>query len=242
MSKLFIIGVLFKLRLRKRIDKINIKCYNKTNVIQQMFCYIFERKIIMPPKPKYTKEEIVNVALNMVREKGVDSLTARDLGAKLNTSARPIFTAFENMEDLKNAVTDAGVEMFKEYSKNFIDYSPAFKQMGMQIISFATNEPKLFEFLFMHKNPEAVQGLKAVEDECVEVISKDYGLDYRQARMLFEQVWIFTFGLATLSAMQVYEYTEEQISDMLTREFTGAVMMMKSDAKKMQIGKPEKRR
>ena len=194
----------------------------------------------MPPKPKYTKEEIINIALDMVREKGADSLTARDLGAKLNTSARPIFTAFENMEDLKNAVTDAGVEMFKEYSKNFTDYTPAFKQMGMQIISFATKEPKLFEFLFMHKNPEAVRGLKVVEDECVEVISKDYGLSNEQARMLFEQVWIFTFGLATLSAMKVYEYTEEQISDMLTREFTSAVMMMKSNSKKIHTDKPEK--
>lgn len=194
----------------------------------------------MPPKPKYTKEEIINAALDLVREKGGDSLTARDLGARLNTSARPIFTAFENMEELKNAVTDAGVEMFKEYSKNFTDHTPAFKQMGMQIISFAAKEPKLFEFLFMHKNTEAVQALKTVEDECVEVISKDYGFDCEQARMLFEQVWIFTFGLAALSSMKVYEYTEEQISDMLTREFTGAVMMMKSDVKKTQTGKPKK--
>lgn len=194
----------------------------------------------MPPKPKYTREEIVNSALDMVREKGADSLTARDLGAKLNTSSRPIFTAFENMEDLKNAVTDAGVEMFKEYSKNFTDYTPAFKQMGMQLVSFATIEPRLFEFLFIRKNPEAVQGLKAVQNECVKVISKDYGLNNEQAKMLFEQVWIFTFGLATLSAMKVYEYTEEQISDMLTREFTGTVMMIKSDAKKIHIGKPEK--
>lgn len=196
----------------------------------------------MPPKPKYTKEEIVTAALNIVRQKGAESLTARDLGATLNTSARPIFTAFENMEELKNAVTDAGVEMFKKYSKNFTDYTPAFKQMGMQIISFATCEPKLFEFLFMHKNPEAVQGLKAVEYECIEVISKDHILDYEQAKMLFEQVWTFIFGLATLSAMRVYEYTEEQISDMLTREFTGAVMMIKSDSKKVNTNKPPKRR
>ena len=194
----------------------------------------------MPPKPKYAKEEIINAALDMVREQGVDSLTARDLGAKLNTSARPIFTAFENMDDLKNAVTDAGVEMFKEYSKSFTDYTPAFKQIGMQIISFAAKEPKLFEFLFMHKNPEAVQALKSVEDTCVEVISKDYGLSIELSRMLFEQVWIFTFGLATLSAMKVYEYTKEQISDMLTREFVGAVMMMKSDLKKTNTNKPQK--
>ena len=222
------------------IDKQKIMSYNKTNVMQRVLHNDFERMMEMPPKPKYTKEEVVKVALDMVREQGVDSLTARDLGAKLGTSSRPIFTAFENMEDLKNAVTDAGVEMFKEYSKNFTDYTPAFKQMGMQIISFATIEPKLFEFLFMHKNPEAVQGLKTVEDTCVDVISKDYGLGIEQARMLFEQVWIFTFGLATLSAMKVYEYTEEQISDMLTREFVGAVMMMKSDLKKVNTNKPEK--
>ena len=222
------------------IDKQKIMSYNKTNVTQQMLHNDFERMMEMPPKPKYTKEEVVKVALDMVREQGVDSLTARDLGAKLGTSSRPIFTAFENMDDLKNAVTDAGVKMFKEYSKNFTDYTPAFKQMGMQIISFATIEPKLFEFLFMQKNPEAVQGLKTVEDTCVDVIAKDYGLSMEQARMLFEQVWIFTFGLATLSAMKVYEYKEEQISDMLTREFVGAVMMMKSDLKKINTNKPEK--
>ena len=53
-------------------------------------------------------------------------------------------------------------------------------------------------------------------------------------------IMVFTFGLATLSAMKVYEYTEEQISDMLTREFVGAVMMMKSDLKKTNTNKPQK--
>ena len=83
------------------IDKQKIMSYNKTNVTQQMLHNDFERMMEMPPKPKYTKEEVVKVALDMVREQGVDSLTARDLGAKLGTSSRPIFTAFENMEDLK---------------------------------------------------------------------------------------------------------------------------------------------
>jgi len=79
------------------IDKQKIISYNKTNVMQRMLRNDFERMMEMPPKPKYTKEEVVKVALDMVREQGVDSLTARDLGAKLGTSSRPIFTAFENM-------------------------------------------------------------------------------------------------------------------------------------------------
>ncbi len=196
----------------------------------------------MPPKPKYTREEIAKAALDIVREEGVDALTARELGDRLKTSSRPIFTAFENMEDLKNRVTDAGVEMFKKYAGNFAEYTPAFKRVGMQIISFATKEPRLFEFLFIRKNPEATMRLQSVENECTAIIAKDYGFSNDDARMLFEQVWIFTFGLATLSAMGVYEYTEEEISDMLTREFTGTAMLLKSDAKKINTGKPAKKR
>ncbi len=34
----------------------------------------------MPPKAKFTKEEIVGAALDIVRESGMDGLTARALG------------------------------------------------------------------------------------------------------------------------------------------------------------------
>ena len=37
----------------------------------------------MPPKAKYTREEIIETALNIVAEKGKSALNARDLGAAL---------------------------------------------------------------------------------------------------------------------------------------------------------------
>ena len=46
----------------------------------------------MPPKPKFTKEEVVEVALKLVSERGIEALTARDLGLQLGSLARPIFT------------------------------------------------------------------------------------------------------------------------------------------------------
>ena len=52
----------------------------------------------MPPKPKFTKEEIVAAALTLVSEKGMEALTARELGLRLGSSARPIFTVFQSME------------------------------------------------------------------------------------------------------------------------------------------------
>ena len=35
----------------------------------------------MPPKPKFTKEEIAAAALAIIREESVEALTARSLGA-----------------------------------------------------------------------------------------------------------------------------------------------------------------
>ena len=44
----------------------------------------------MPPKPKFTKDEIVQAALEVVSQKGVEALTAKELGDALGSSARPI--------------------------------------------------------------------------------------------------------------------------------------------------------
>lgn len=193
----------------------------------------------MPPKCKYTRAEIVRTAFEIVREKGENALTARDLGARLGTSTRPIFTAFENMEELKKEVMNKSAELFLDYSGNFTEYTPAFKQMGMQIVSFATNEPYIFKLLFMNKASDSL--LEQTADQCVQIIARDTGLSLGDAKMVFDQVWIFTFGLATFSAMKVYQFTEEEISDMLTREFSGTVMMIKSDLAKIHTAKPTKK-
>ena len=40
----------------------------------------------MPPKPKFSKEEIIDAALDIVSQNGVAALTARELGEKLGCS------------------------------------------------------------------------------------------------------------------------------------------------------------
>ena len=40
----------------------------------------------MPPKAKYTREEIIDIALELAAEKGIEALTARELAGALDTS------------------------------------------------------------------------------------------------------------------------------------------------------------
>lgn len=48
----------------------------------------------MPPKVKFTKDEIIQAALNVARVKGASSVSTRDIAAELQVSTRPIFTYF----------------------------------------------------------------------------------------------------------------------------------------------------
>ncbi|MBQ4601117.1 MAG: TetR/AcrR family transcriptional regulator [Oscillospiraceae bacterium] len=188
----------------------------------------------MPPKPKFTKEEIVAAALELVSEKGMEALTSRDLGARLGSSARPIFTVFSSMEEVQQAVRKAALVRFEEFAEKAVHYKPAFKQFGMQMILFARSEPKLYQLIWMSENREArsfddvFPELGEVATVCVDVISRDYGLCYEEAMALFKQVWIFTFGIGAMCAAKVCHFSFEEINRLLGLEFMSMLMFIKS--------------
>lgn len=61
----------------------------------------------MPPKNKFTRDEIIRSALNVTRERGIAGLTARALAAKLGCSVKPVFGLFQNMEEVQREVLAA---------------------------------------------------------------------------------------------------------------------------------------
>ena len=188
----------------------------------------------MPPKPKFTREEIVAAALELVSEKGMSALTSRDLGARLGSSARPIFTVFNSMEEVQEAVRDAALKRFESYAERAVHYTPVFKQVGMQMILFAKEEPMLFQLCYMTDShnvqtiEDIYQRLGDVAYTCVEVIQRDYGLSEKEARALFEHVWIHTFGIGALCATGMCDFSEEQIIEMLGHDFVAMLIHIKS--------------
>ena len=106
----------------------------------------------------------------------------------------------------------------------------------MQMILFAKEEPKLYQLMFMSQNSDVrsfsdiYAHLGSVADECLCTIQKDYSLSATDAKALFEHAWIHTYGIATLCATGMCRFTEEEISGMLTQDFTAMMMLLKSDA------------
>lgn len=188
----------------------------------------------MPPKAKFTKEQITKAALGVVSEKGAQALTAKELGAALGTSTTPIFTVFNSMQEVQDEVMLAAMERFEEYAHKAAHIKPVFKQVGMQMILFAKEEPKLYQLIFMSSIGEAqtfddiYAHLGSFADECLDVLQKDYDLSKDNAKTLFEHVWIHTFGIGALCATGTCDFSNEQIAQMLTQDFTAMMMLMKS--------------
>ncbi len=188
----------------------------------------------MPPKAKYTREEIINKAFEMTRKNGIESVVARELGKELGTSSSPIFTAFKNMEELQHEVRKVAMREFETYVRDAINYTPAFKYVGMKMIEFAMKEPKLFQLLYMreHDGNETcamlIGELGDTVEVCIEIMQKDYALSKEEAQLLFRQIWLHTFGICVLLAGRVCRISPEEISEMLSIEFQGSLMLLKS--------------
>ena len=198
----------------------------------------------MPPKPKFTREEIAAAALAIVKEKGLDALTARELGSRLGSSPRPVFTVFANMDEVRWAARELALREFEAYIGDYADYTPAFKRIGMQMVSYGIHQPELFKLLFMQEHTRGqsfettMQELGGLMEICVRTVCRDYGLTEPQGRTLFQQMWVYAFGMGALCAMGVCDFTEEEIAEKLGQMFAGAMLLIRSGGLKGETVRP----
>lgn len=191
----------------------------------------------MPPKAKFTREEILDMALSITKENGIDAITARELGKRLGSSARPIFTVFENMDEVRELVILKSKELYSQYVEEGLKYKPAFKGVGIAYIRFAIEQPKLFQLLFMMivpglKNVSAI--LPVIEDnydKILQSVQGTYNLEKEAAEKIYQHLWTYTHGIAAMFATGLCSYTMEQIEERLTDIFIGLLTVEKGRTK-----------
>ncbi len=181
----------------------------------------------MPPKAKFTREEIIKTGLNIVRENGMEALSARALGTKLGSSARPIFTIFQSMEEVQDEVKKAAKLLYGEYVQKGLGQALAFKGVGIQYILFAIQEPKLFQLLFMSEQkqaPEVANVMPIIDDHYKDIlwsVQNGYHLSEDKAEQIYRHLWIYTHGIAVLCATKMCVFTAEEIGKMTAQVFKG---------------------
>lgn len=188
----------------------------------------------MPPKAKFTKEEIIQAAISIVERVGADALTARSLASALGSSARPIFTVFTGMNEVNDAVCAYAKAVYAEYVNDGLREDKAFRGVGKAYIRFAAARPRLFQLLFMRERgdlPDQNSILVGIEEhykEILQSITREYSVDDNTAARLYFHIWVYSHGLAVLLATRVCAISEEEIESNLTRVFRALYLRHKN--------------
>ena len=187
----------------------------------------------MPPKVRYSKEQIVEAGLEILRRDGEGALTARGIAACLGCSVAPIFSVFESMEDLKTAVVEKVKEEYDKYIAAGLKQELPFKGAGMQYIKFAKEQPNLFRILFMSEskktNIDSYIRLDENNSKIISALCDSWHIDIATARELHNNIFFFTYGMAVLCATNACAFTEEEISCRLTTAFIALLKASKGD-------------
>lgn len=178
----------------------------------------------MPPKVKFSREEIIAAALDIVRKGGMNALTARSLAAALGSSAKPVFGLFENMQEVQDEVVHAANAQYQAFLYTEMmrgAYAP-YKASGMAYIAFARKEKELFKLLFMRdRTDETTDTEDESLDDIIALISRNTGLSEENARLFHLEMWIFVHGIATMIVTNYLDWEEEYVSRALTDAYEG---------------------
>lgn len=177
----------------------------------------------MPPKVRITKEDIVNTAVELVREQGVQAFNARAVAAGLGCSTQPVFSNFTTMEELQRAALEAAYGRYLAFLQGEADKGeyPPYKAYGIAYIRFAQEEKELFKWLFMRDREGEEWKDTADWNASVEMNMSANGLSREQARRMHMELWIWVHGVAVMLATSYMKMSWEAISGMMTDVYQG---------------------
>ena len=174
----------------------------------------------MAPKNKFTKEEMVEAAIRVVRDKSIDGLTAKTLADELGTSTQPVFTAFGSMDAVRQEVYAAAVRVYDGYVSAGLKEKIPFFGVGMQYIRFAREEPELYRFLFLTRTQEqeysAMRSMRHLQALVRPTLVNVYHITDEEAALYFRDLWFVVHSLSTLIVTGDCPYSDREIGQILT--------------------------
>lgn len=179
----------------------------------------------MARKESITRDYLFQTAFQMVRDEGIENVTARKLAAKAGCSTQPIFRLYSNMEELWKDLFERGMEYFEEFYNRTPRYdSTPFINLGVTYIRFAMEEACLFKMLFLSADRygkslyEILNGkMGAVGREIAR--AKSEGCE--NAGQMFTKMWIFIHGAACMSTTGDYDLQMQETIHMLKEAYKG---------------------
>jgi AcrR family transcriptional regulator len=151
-----------------------------------------------PRRVAFDRPAILAAAIDVVRRQGLAGLSARSVAARLRSSVAPVYSAFRSMSGLQRAVLE-GIRRLMDDRTRLTYTDVPFLNMGVGIVTFARDEPRLFSALF-HTQHRFRGILDSFHGSVLARMKADPMLsllpDLRLDRLL-DSIWLYTLGLGT---------------------------------------------
>jgi AcrR family transcriptional regulator len=107
----------------------------------------------MPRKVKFTAVDVIQAAVDLVRKRGLQGLSAPAVAEELGASTMPIYSHFNSMQDLEDEVVKQAWELASNYQRKRFT-GDIWIDQAVGYIVFAREEPHLFRCLLDGRNLE----------------------------------------------------------------------------------------
>ena len=182
---------------------------------------------------KYTKEEIIKKAFDLVNEEGLEALTARRLGQKLSSSSKVIFGSFKDMEELKSSLLSYAYDVFGKYVVDAFDQGneKSYITSGLTYIKLAKKMPNIFKLIYMRDTKKYPYTPSESDDFIIHYIAEKSQLSLEEAKEVDDKYWLFMHGIATGIAYNFLELDDEYIKQALKENYESLVRTIKERKK-----------
>lgn len=185
----------------------------------------------MAPRNKFSRDEMIEKAVQVVRKQGIGALTAKSLANELGVSTQPVFTCFHTIEEVRREVVNAAKILYDDYVKEGLCSDIPFLGFGMHYIRFAKEEPELYRLLFLSTDQSegnsAFEEMNASLELVTDSMQETYHIDAKTAERYFRDMWLVAHSFATLIVTGSCPYTDQEIGRILTGFSIGHCMAIK---------------
>ena len=176
----------------------------------------------MPPKPKITRDQILECAYDLTLKEGFSNLSSRTVANAAGCSVQPIFSHFPTMDILREEVYHYACNQCAEEVLSNQGSQDLITVMAHWMLDLAKNRPNLFELLYLsdltaaRNMPDSIMQA-ANHKKMVSIISKAHDLTQQEGEDILVRSSIFLMGVGTMVCINKMDIQDQEVLDMMNR-------------------------
>jgi AcrR family transcriptional regulator len=185
------------------------------------------------PKQRITKEMVMDAAFQLLREGGEEQVLVKSIAAALSCSVQPIYSYCENMDALRQEISEMAADFMRNYIGEHLNKENPFESTGKAYISFAKEEPHLFKSYFLRKRSgiNSFDDLYAAEAEknMAAYLAKTLGISESSAKKLHMNMIVYNMGLSFMMISAGCNLSEQELGGKLEGAYKAFLSVAKNE-------------